>query len=137
MSKPKVVVYHGPPCCGKTQKAVFPLIEAKIEYDFQCFDYGQKLCPKEYKNETILVMENFDGSQIEFDSLIRILKGDKFYLGRMSYHYAHVTKIIITTPTFPSDWYRDMRPRDHEELKELLGEIIEMKLDSPPVFGEK
>jgi|SRR6185312_6772084 len=89
-----------------------------FEQNFSC---EGKFSPAEYKNEDILMLMKFDGSQISYENIVKILKGESFSINENTYQF-NVSTIAITTPIHPKDWYQ-ISVNEMKILKDLIGKV--------------
>lgn len=94
----ETLVFYGPTGCGKTRRACsFP--------DHFKLPIGDKLWFGAYDNESVLIIDDFDG-HIAHNKLLQILDGYELQCPvKGGFVWANWTTVIITSNTPPRDWY--------------------------------
>lgn len=100
----EVIVYWGTPGCGKTRRA---REEAGKFYLVPVPSRGQPVWFDGYLGEHTIVIDDFDGSWIDFAMLLRILDGYNLerFAKKGGFVFKQWKRVFITSNQMPENWY--------------------------------
>ncbi len=108
----EVIILSGDAGTGKTVWA----IQNSVDGDYYKPDLSKNTIWYDgYQGQRTLILDDFRGQGLRFDNLLQILDGHKLMLPIKGGHtYALWTRVIITSNTIPSNWYRRLKDVDEE-----------------------
>lgn len=121
----EVIVYWGEPGCGKTRRA---REEAGKFYLVPVPGRGQPLWFDGYCGENTIVIDDFDGSWIEFSAMLRILDGYNLerFAKKGGFVFKQWKRVFITSNQNPENWYPTKGIGIPPQLQRRITKIEEM-----------